>query len=320
VLTRGKAALAALAALVPIAGCTIPPPPGDAPLRYRDAIFSSAGVTHDLTYGSAPDNQGNPVALKLDLYQPTGDTVARRPAVVYVHGGGFSHGGKSAGAAYATYLAQRGYVAVSIDYRLLAPLGCGGQRDPSPECEAAAIAAQHDAQAAVRWLRANASTYQIDPNRIAMAGASAGAITSLLVDWRPEDPGTSGNPGYSSVIRGAVSISGGIPTNDYITKDDSPAIFFHGTEDTVVFYDWAAANAGTMYHLGILTVFEAFEGAGHGLVQAGYGDVINQQSSYFLYAVLDLAHADGQSAAAARAFRPYERKLREQYLQARPAP
>jgi acetyl esterase/lipase len=318
--TRGKAGLAALAALVPIAGCTIPPPPGDSPLRYRDAVFSSIGVTRDLTYGSAPDNDGNPVALKLDLYQPTGDTVARRPAVVYVHGGGFSHGGKSGGAAFATYLVQRGYVAVSIDYRLLAPLGCGGHRDPSPECEAAAMAAQHDAQAAVRWLRANASTYRIDPNRIAMAGASAGAITSLLVDWRPEDPGTSGNPGYSSAIRGAVSISGGIPTNDYITKDDSPAIFFHGTEDPVVFYDWALANAAAMYNLGILTVFEPFEGAAHGLVQAGYGDVINQQSSYFLYAVLDLAQADGQSAAAARPFASYERKLREQYPQARLAP
>jgi dipeptidyl aminopeptidase/acylaminoacyl peptidase len=287
-LTRGRAALAALAAVVPIAGCTLPPPPGDAPLRYRDAIFSSVGVTRDLTYGSAPDNQGNPVSLELDLYQPTGDTATGRPAVVYVHGGGFSHGGKSAGATFATYFAQRGYVAVSIDYRLLAPLGCGGQRDPSPECQAAALAAQHDAQAAVRWLRAEAGTYRIDPNRIAMAGASAGAVTSLLVDWRPEDPGTSGNPGYSSKIRGAVSISGGTPTNEYITKDDGPAVFFHGTEDHVVFYDWAIQNAGAMFSLGIFTVLEPFDGAGHGLDQAGYGPTIREQSNYFLYRVLGL--------------------------------
>lgn len=296
-----------------LAGCTLPPPPGAAPLRYRDSVFSTVSVSRDLTYGSAPDNQGNPVTLKLDLYQPAGDTVARRPAVVYVHGGGFSHGGKAGGANFANYFAHRGFVVVSIDYRLLAPLGCGGQINPSPECVSAAYAAQHDAQAAVRWLRANATSYRVDPNRIAMAGASAGAITSLLAAWRPEDPGTSGNPGYSSAIRGAVSISGGTPINDYITRGDAPAIFFHGTEDHTVFYQWAVQNAAAMYNLGILVVFEPFEGAGHGLVQAGYEPVIEEQSDYFLYLVLDLAHADGQPPSAARAFAPYEQELRSQY-------
>jgi hypothetical protein len=61
----------------------------------------------------------------------------------------------------------------------------------------------------------------------------------------------------------------------------------------VVFFDWAAGNAATMYNLGIITVLEPFEGAAHGLVQDGYGGVINEQSNYFLYFMLDLAHADG---------------------------
>jgi dienelactone hydrolase len=303
---------AVVTAIAPQAGCTVPPPPGDAPLRYRDAVFSSVTVTRDLTYGGAPDNEGNPVSLEIDLYRPTGDTAARRPAVVYVHGGGFSHGSKSAGAEFATYFARRGYVAVSIDYRLLAPPGCGGQVDPSPACRAAALAAQHDAQAAVRWLRANAAGCRIDPNRIAIGGASAGAITSLLVGWRPEDPGSSGNPGYPSAVAASVSISGGTPTNKHITSDDPPAIFFHGTEDGVVFYDWAVSNAAAMYNLGLRVVLEPFEGAGHGLAQAGYGQVIYEQASYFLYSVLDLAHADGSPAAAARISARYERRaLRE---------
>jgi acetyl esterase/lipase len=310
---RIGAVVAALAALALLAGCTVPRPPGDAPLRYRDVVFQSVGVTRDLVYGSAPDNQGNPVTLRLDLYQPSGDTVSRRPAVVYVHGGGFSAGDKSAGAGFATYLAQRGFLAVSINYRLLAPPGCGGNPDPSPECEAAALAAQHDAQAAVRWLRANATTYRVDPDRIGMAGGSAGAITSLLVAWRAEDPGSSGNPGPSSAIRAAVSISGGTPTNEFIDKGDPPAIFFHGTADRTVPYYWAVGNAGAMFNLGIPVVLESFEGAGHGLVQAGYRDVIFEQSSYFLYHFLDLAHAGGQSAAAARAYRPYAARLRSMY-------
>ena len=281
----------ALIAFATLIAATVPRPPGPAPLRYRDPLFSSVQVARDLTYGRAPDNQGNQVALKLDLYQPAGDTVNRRPAIAYVHGGGFSHGDKSAGADFATYFARRGFVVVSVNYRLLAPPGCGGQPEPPPECVSAANAAQHDAQAAVRWLRAKRLTYRIDPTRIAMAGSSAGAITTLLVAWRREDPGNSGNPGYSSAIRAGASISGGTPTNQYITQDDAPVIFFHGTEDRTVPYAWAVSNYRAMRNLGIASVFESFEGAGHGLVQAGYRDVIYQQSEYFLYARLDLAHA-----------------------------
>jgi hypothetical protein len=115
--------------------------------------------------------------------------------------------------------------------------------------------------------------------------------TSLLVDWRREDPGTSGNPGYSSAIRAASSISGGTPTNDYITAEDGPAIFFHGTEDHTVPYSWAVSNHQAMRNRGISSVFRSFSGAGHGLVQAGYGNVIHQQTDYFFYDRMDLAHA-----------------------------
>ena len=291
------AAIVTLAAAL-LVGCTVPAPPGEAPLRYRDAVFSSVDVNRDLTYGSAPDNDGNPVTLRLDLYQPTGDTVSRRPAVVYVHGGGFSQGDKGAGADFARYFAQRGYVAVSINYRLLAPDGCGGQDPPPPACASAALAAQHDAQAAVRWLRANAAARRIDPDRIGMAGASAGAITSLLAAWRSEDPGSSGNPSHSSAIRGAVSISGGAPTDEYINQGDAPAIFFHGTEDRTVPFAWAVSNAGAMYNTRIPVFLETFDGAGHGLVGEGYRDVIYEQSDYFLYAFLDLAHAEGNGLTA----------------------
>jgi dipeptidyl aminopeptidase/acylaminoacyl peptidase len=273
-----------------LAGCTVPRPPGDGVIRYRDQVFSNVTVTKDLTYGSATGLDGNPETLKLDLYQPTGDTVSQRPAILWIHGGGFTMGDKSSGAARSTFLAKLGYVVASINYRLLSPTGCGGNPDPTPTCQNAARGAQHDAQAAVRWLRVNASTYKIDTTRIASAGASAGAVTSLLVDWRPEDPGDSGNPGPSSKIRAAVSISGGAPTNDYITADDGPALFIHGTADQVVPYQWAVLNSGRMYNLGILTVLEPLEGAGHGL-PADYGPLINQQTDYFLYFAMDMAHA-----------------------------
>ncbi len=282
---RSLVALALGATL--LAGCTVPRPPGDGTLRYRDQVFSAVTTTTDLTYGSAPGADGNPETLKLDLYQPSGDTAAKRPALVWVHGGGFTTGDKSSGRARATFFARLGYVAVSINYRLLSPDGCGGNPNPTPVCQNAALEAQHDAQAAVRWLRANAATYRIDPDRIAMAGASAGAVTSVLAATHSEDPGSSGNPGYPSNIRAAVSVSGGTPTNELIDAGDAPTLFIHGTEDNVVPFEWAVQNAAAMYNLGILTVLEPLEGAGHGLA-AEYGALINEQSDYFLWFAMDL--------------------------------
>ena len=282
---RSLVALALGATL--LAGCTVPRPPGDGTLRYRDPVFSAVTTTNDVTYSSATGIDGNPETLKLDLYQPTGDTITKRPAIVWVHGGGFTMGDKSSGAGKATFFARLGYVAVSINYRLLSPDGCGGNPNPTPLCQHAALEAQHDTQAAVRWLRANAATYKIDTSRIAMAGASAGAVTSVLASTHSEDPGTSGNPGYPSNIRAAVSVSGGMPTNELIDAGDAPTLFVHGTEDNVVPFEWAVQNAAAMYNLGILTVLEPLEGAGHGL-QADYGQLIDEQSDYFLWFAMDL--------------------------------
>src|SRR5689334_20083297 len=79
------------------AGCTpqYVRPAGPSPLRYRDQLFSSFTKTSDITYGSADDAEGNTVTLKLDTYIPNDDSVDRRPAIVWVHGGSFSSGDKT---------------------------------------------------------------------------------------------------------------------------------------------------------------------------------------------------------------------------------
>ena len=311
---RSAGVLGAFIAITLLGGCTLPAPEGQAPLRYRDEVFSAVQTTTDLTYGQAPDLQGNPVDLKLDLYQPAGDTVTRRPAYVWVHGGGFSRGDKRSGAGMASFFARLGYVAVSINYRLLAPVGCGGDPNPSPECRAAAPEAQHDAQAAVRWLRRNAATYRIDPDRIAMGGGSAGAITSLLAGWRSDDPGSSGNPGFSSAIRAAVSVSGGIPQDQegVITAGDAPALFIHGTADPVVPYGWAVSNFIAMRKLALPAFLQPVEGAGHGL-SGQIQSQIREQSSRFLWYMMDLGHAGGQPAAAGRAADRQEAELQRRF-------
>ena len=290
-----------------LAGCSLPPPAGTAPLRYRDVIFPSLTVTSGLTYGSAPDLSGNPVTLTLDMYQPAGDTQASRPAIVLVHGGSFVGGAStdSGVVKLAKAFSQRGYVAVSINYRLLGDKEkCGQEDPPSAACLTAALAAQHDTQAAVRWLRANAATYRVDPSRIAVEGTSAGAGTALAVAVNSGDPGTSGNPGYSSKVGAAVSISAELPhsvASTYYDPADSPILMFNGTADQVVPFQMAVQTAVDLYNAKVPIIFEALDGAGH-VPFSTDGPLMINQSVYFCYDVLDLAHAAGQPASAGAAF------------------
>jgi acetyl esterase/lipase len=305
--TRLRLLVLAVLALGLTAGCTLPAPAGTAPLRYRDVIFSNVTRTSGLTYGSAPDLSGNPVTLTLDMYQPTGDTQTSRPAIVLVHGGSFIGGNaKQAGVVMlAKAFAQRGYVAVSINYRLLGTgEKCGQENPPSQACTTAVLAAQHDAQAAVRWLRANAATYGIDPTRIAIEGTSAGAGTALAVAVNSTDPGTSGNAGYSSKVGAAMAISADWPhslASTYFDAADSPIQMFNGTADTVVPYASAVQTAADLYNAKIPIVFEPLQGAGH-VPFSTYGTQMIQQSVYFAYYFLDLAQAAGQPPSATAAF------------------
>lgn len=257
-----------------IAGACVPAPGSGA--RYIDPVFSDVRVTRDIVYGEAPGKDGSLQQLTLDLYRPSGDTEASRPAVIWVHGGGFRTGDKDWMSAYARAFAQRGYVTASINYRLLNDADNQGGANIE-----AFIAAKRDAQAAVRWFRRNAGTFRIDPNRISIGGSSAGAVTSLGVAVIGEDVGDSGNPGFSSRVCSAVSISGalGESPEPLITQDDANALFFHGTADPRVPYDRAKKLEAAMRQAGIFTSFTTYEGAGHGIVRDFRDDIIQRTAS-----------------------------------------
>jgi acetyl esterase/lipase len=262
------------------------PPPGPAPLRYRDLVFSTVTTTSNVTYGSAVNNSGQTVTLQLDIYEPTGDTITARPAIVWVHGGSFCCGDKTSGEIVdeATTFARKGYFNVSINYRL-EPGGCSaGGGIPSSACIAAIREAREDAQTAVRFLRTNQATYGIDETRIAIGGSSAGAITAVNVGCNSsEDP--------TAAVGGAVSLSGArLFSGGALDAGDAPILLFHGTADTTVPYQWAVNTYNGALAVGLDAFLTSWDGAGHVPYLAHRTEILDQTTN-FLYWEMDLANA-----------------------------
>ena len=146
-------AVSSLFAVAATVSAPLTPSFASAPVRYRDNVFTTVQKRADITYGTAIDEiDHSVVTLKLDLYTPKGDTLNRRPVIVWVHGGSFCCLNKSSPELIdqATQFALKGYVNVSIDYRLAHP-GCvpGG----GGTCLIGIRMAMQDAQTAVRYLR-----------------------------------------------------------------------------------------------------------------------------------------------------------------------
>lgn len=279
----------AVAACLFVTGCQLhlAVPPGSGVVRYRDDIATEVEITTGLTFGQAADLTGTMKILKLDMYEPKGDTVTKRPAIVWVHGGSFKTGSRTSSEIVdqAKVFAKKGFVNVSIDYRL-SPQGCvpfGSQ------CIDAINQAYHDAQAAVRWLRANATTYGIDTDRIAVAGTSAGGITAYNVAYGSEKPGHSGNPGYSSKVRAAVSLSGAAIDTDP-APGDPPTMDFHGNKDNTVPLTWAETTIKNAKADKLIAEITVWEGDGH-VPYVKHRQQILDETRNFLYAAMDLADA-----------------------------
>lgn len=158
-------------------------------------------VIRDIAYREGTSRQ-----WKLDLAMKKGKTAAPRPAIVVIHGGGWIEGDKSSFASREQGVpgnivdfAALGFVAMTINYRLAA--------------EARYPAALEDCKCAVRWLRAHATEYHVDPDRIGAFGNSAGGHLALLLGMTGNDARLEGDGPYrdqSSRVQAVVSDSGPI--------------------------------------------------------------------------------------------------------------
>ncbi len=251
----------------------------------RGATQTTGEVDRDVTYCS-PNGQ----AQQMDIYYPA--TVAgSAPAVLYVHGGGWTSGDKRSGNGSDAIpeLVKRGYLVAAVNYRLV---------------PASKFPAQiEDVKCAVRYLRANAAKYGIDPNRIgAMGGSAGGHLVSLLgtSDASSELEGTGGYAGVSSRVQamvdmfgpadltvsfegasdtllknvfGASSRTDAVVKNaspvTWISKDDPPFLILHGEKDKLVPLSQSQELYDHLTAAGVPAKLVVVKNAGHGFVPDG---------------------------------------------------
>lgn len=230
------------------------------------------------------------VKLNAYVYEPAGHQASdRRPAIVFFFGGGWTGGSPSQFQHQCAYLATRGLVAITADYRV-------ASRQPVK-----AVDCVRDAKSAIRWVRQNAARLGIDPDRIAAGGGSAGghlaACTGVIADLDEagEDRNVSSRPNalvlynpalvlapydgqtHERFVTGELANRLGIePTRlspiHHVRTGAPPTIVFHGQADTTVPYATAEAFATAMQKAGNRCELVGAAGQPHGYFNYGRGN------------------------------------------------
>jgi acetyl esterase/lipase len=242
---------------------------------------------------NVPYGEAGAHPLLLDILRPKQPAAKSLPAIVFIHGGGWSGGNKeSALGRILPFAASGEYFCASVEYRLSG--------------EAAWPAQIHDCKAAIRWLKANAAKYNVDPEKIGVWGGSAGGHLVCMLGLTgniQELEGTSGTPGPSSRVACVVDFCGpsdflaiakvkanaghqaygpvarllGGPVEEksdlarqaspitYVSNNAPPFLIVHGTADPVVPLAQAESLYAALKKAGARATLVKMEGGGHGI-------------------------------------------------------
>src|SRR5215475_2176454 len=255
---RGFVGTALAGTAVPLLGSTLP----------QNQTVAKGGVTveKDVTFG-----KGGDMDLKLDIYRPPAGVASKQMATIHFHGGGFTGGNKESLSERVKPFAARGYVAIAAQYRLAGQAGYP--------------ALIHDAKGAIRWVRANAKTLGIDPQRIGVVGYSAGGYHALFTAGtgdREEFEGSVGNQGVSTKVAVCLAYypATNVPGNmlpagsddaakkaanstTYIAAGFPPTVVFHGMKDVTIPIESSKRLVQQFQDAGVPAEFHAFEGVPH---------------------------------------------------------
>jgi acetyl esterase/lipase len=256
--------------------------------RRRRMEFPDVNIVRDVVYKHV-----NGRDLRLDIYSPKSITHPL-PVLLWIFGNRWSRGSKNHPPPL--YLISRGYIVISIDYRLSG--------------EAPFPAAIEDCKAAVRWIRANAAAYHFDPDHIGAWGHSAGGHLAALLGTSggvAELEGTGDNATFSSRVQAVCDMSGpsdilqfyetisnsndGMARRDrssieqflggsveqnrakaiaaspttYVSKDDPPFLIIHGEEDMTIPVNQSEVLASKLKAADVQVTLIMPEGRGHGV-------------------------------------------------------
>jgi dienelactone hydrolase len=209
--------------------------------RYKDIIFSDVRIDKDLSYhpNASKDEKKS---YQFDLYQPKDDTVHSRPLIIWMHGGGFKFGTKEAKGIqlWSKTFAQRGYVCAAINYRL-------SKRNTIfhfDELLKASYYSVQDAKMAVEYFKKHHKEYHIDPDKIILAGNSAGGIVALQTAYSSNSglaklaklPDTVEDAKKREIFKvaGVINFWGGIFDLDWLKNARVPIVSVLGSNDGIV--------------------------------------------------------------------------------------
>ncbi len=245
-------------------------------------------VIDDIAYRSGPSP-----AWRLDLAMPENFGEARRPALVIIHGGGWSAGDKR-DRPYRSMLldyALKGYVVISVNYRLT-------REAPLPACI-------EDCKCAVRWLKAHAQEYRVDTDRIVAYGHSAGAHLVLMLGLAGPEARLEGDGGWDEYDSRITAVVGGSPPTElparfgdpekhspltYVTADALPILLIQGTADRIVRKEITDRFVEKMQSVGAKDIrYEVIEGGNHGVAYDSYLDRSTAAMNQFFEQILKKA-------------------------------
>jgi poly(3-hydroxybutyrate) depolymerase len=231
-------------------------PQNDTLATAKDKQYTAANFTgrkiRDVVYSPDTSVSGNQQAVTMDVYMPPNPDGKKFPLVFLIHGGGFRSGDKTQMASECFGLAENGYVAISINYRLgWENARIRGGCDDTMLIKQAIYRTVQDANTALRYSIVHADEYAIDKDWIFIGGNSAGAITALftayLTQKSEEDffngfaetlgalkqPGNNSDASYK--LRGVLSMWGAFLDPALINSSNAlPTLFFQGEKDPIV--------------------------------------------------------------------------------------
>ncbi|MEP6716515.1 MAG: alpha/beta hydrolase, partial [Terriglobia bacterium] len=281
-----RALILSLLTSLPALAQTVPPMPKDV-IHDADIEYSNVGAR-----------------MSMDIVRPASPAEPSLPAVLLIHGGGFRGGDRQSYLPTAIKLAERGYVAATMSYRL-----SPRHQFPAPV---------EDAKAAVRFLRANAAKYGIDPDRIGAMGGSAGGTLVLFLGLTADVPdfeGSGPNKQFSSRVQCVVDqygasdftqsysksvdaaivlpmfLGGDLDHNraihqraspiSWVTPNAAPVLAIHGTLDPYVAYEQSLWMVERLIAAGVPAELETITGAGHGFKGADAAKAEQITFAYF---------------------------------------